>query len=412
MKIIRHISLVLVTVMTLVTMVLLASCSYDEHLDTYDVEVRLSEALDSVSVQLTNGTGHTFSAVTDQSGVVHFTLPAGIYSANASKVSEDGYFRKVCNGSLADIAIGSNTRSISLPVTVTSMQTANPIIIKELYVGGCQMDDGSGKFAKDKCIILYNNSSEAVSLDNVGFGFVEPYNAEASTHSFLNGGKLDYADTDWIPALNGIWYFQEGSTLQPYTEMVVNVHGAIDNTKTYSNSVNYANAAYYCMYDVETASSDGGKYNNTSYYPSPADVIPTSHYLKAVKYGKGNAWPMSQTSPAVLMFRTEGITPKAYGENTANITYPTGKDGNMVYACLKMPRQWVIDAVEVYNTTALASCKKRLTPDLDNGYIPLTSGYGHSLIRKVEKTVNGHAIYQDTNNSTNDFYEADHCSLR
>ncbi len=406
MKVICHIYFCLVAI------ALLTSCNYDEHLDTYNVEVTLSEAVDSVTVSLTNSTGRTFTALTGTDGNAHFSLPAGIYSASASRVTDDGFFRHICNGSLADIAIGSTTTHIALPVTITAMQTSNPIVIKELYIGGCQMDDGSGKFAKDKCIILYNNSSVAVSLDNVGFGFVEPYNAEAPTHSFLNGGKLDYADADWIPALNGIWYFQDGQMLQPYTELVVNVHGAIDNTQTYSNSVNYANSAYYCMYDVEATSSDGGKYSNTLYYPSPADVIPTSHYLKAVKYGKGNAWPMSQTSPAVIMFRTEDITPKAFGENIANIIYPTGKEGNIVYACLRMPRQWVIDAVEIYNATSLASCKKRITPDLDNGYVPLTNGYGHALVRKVEKTVNGHAIYQDTNNSTNDFYEADHCSLR
>ena len=313
----------LVLLLTMLTM--LASCSYDEHLDTYNVEVRLSENIDEVTIKMTNSIGSTFEASTDGDGIARFTLPAGIYSVSASKVSDDEYFRHVCNGALSDVAIGSANTNIMLPVSITTMQTANPILIKELYNGGCQKDDGSGKFAKDKCIIIYNNSSETVSLDNVGFGIVEPYNAEANTHSFLNGGKLDYADADWIPALNGIWYFQPGCTIAPYSELVVNVHGAIDNTPTYSNSINYANAAYYCMYDVEATSSDGGKYNNTMYYPSPADVISTSHYLKAVKYGKGNAWAMSQTSPAVILFRTEGITPKEFGENSANIIYPTGK---------------------------------------------------------------------------------------
>lgn len=60
---------------------------------------------------------------------------------------------------------------------------------------------------------------------------------------------------------------------------------------------------------------------------------------------------MSQTSPAVVLFRTEDITPKSYAEEAANIIYPTGKEGNIVYACLKLPRRWVVDAVEVYNTT-------------------------------------------------------------
>lgn len=406
-----YINTIRLTLIAVITTVL-AACSYDEHLDTYTVEVRLSEAVDSATVQMTNAVGTRFTTTTDATGTARFSLPAGIYSVSASRVSDDGYFRHVCNGSLADVVISSKVATVSLPVNITAMQTSNPIIIKEIYNGGCQKDDGSGKFAIDKCVILYNNSSEAVSLNNVGFGIVEPYNAEAPTHSFLNGGQLDYADSDWIPALNGIWYFRSGNVIEPYSELVVNVHGAIDNTRTYSNSVNYANAAYFCMYDVETTSSDGGKYNNTMYYPSPADVIPTDHYLKAVKYGKGNAWAMSQTSPAVILFRTENVTPKDFGDNSSNIIYPTGREGNIVYACLKVPRQWVIDAVEVYNATALANCKKRLTPDLDNGYATLTGGYGHSVIRKVEKTVNGHAIYQDTNNSTNDFYEANNCSLR
>ena len=389
-----------------------SSCSYDEEQAIYPVEVRLSEAVDSAKVRMTTNTGHVFEAQTDVEGVAQFQLPASIYSVNASKVTDDGYFRHVFNGSLSDIPVGSDNQAVELTVTETVMQTANPILIKEIYCGGCQMNDGSGKFTLDKCIILYNNSSEDVSLNNMGFGIIEPYNAESSAHLFLSGGKLDYADSDWIPAINGIWYFQDGSTISPYSELVVNIQGAIDNTQTYSNSINYANSAYYCMYDVETTSSDGGKYNNTRYYPSPASVIPTSHYLKAVKYGRGNAWSFSQTSPAVVLFKTDGTTPKTFGESTSNLIYPNGKQGNNVYACLKLPRSWIIDAVEVYNATALAQSKKRLTSDLHNGYVAFTSGYGHAVVRKVEKTINGHDVYQDTNNSTNDFYEADHCSLR
>ncbi len=391
---------------------ILSACSYDEHLDTYDVEVRLSEAIESAKVEMTNNIGKSFDAVTDANGIAHFQLPAGIYSVSASKVTEENYFKRICNGSLSDIAIGKSNTDIALPVKVTLMQTSNPILIKEIYCGGCQKNDGSGKFTMDKCIIIYNNSSETVSLDNMGFGIIEPYNAEAPTHSFLSDGKLDYADQDWIPALNGIWYFQNGSTIAPYSELVVNVHGAIDNTKTYNNSINYANKDYYCMYDVESASSDGAKYANTLYYPSPAEVIPTSHYLKAVKYGKGNAWAMSQTSPAVILFQTKDITPREFGEQNSNIIYPKGKEGNIVYACLKVPREWVVDAVEIFNSSSLANCKKRLTPDLDNGSVSMLGGYGHSVIRKVEKQVDGHNVYQDTNNSTNDFYEAETCSLR
>lgn len=393
-----------------VLLLILSSCTYEEGQDTYSVSVRLTQALEDMPVQMTNSLAATFTAMTDESGTARFTLPAGIYAADVSKVVEDGYFRNVYNGSMSDIVIGQGSTDITLPVSETSMQTANPIIIKELYIGGCQKDDASGIFAMDKCMIIYNNSATAVALDNVAIGMVEPYNAEASTHSFLSGGVLAYASEDWIPAINGIWYFQDGQQIAPYSELVINLCGAIDNTLTYSNSVNYARPEYYCTYDVEATSSDGGKYSNTMYYPSPSEVIPVTHYLKAVKYGKGNAWPVSQTAPALVLFKTEGVTPQQFAEG--NIIFPQGKQDDIIYACMKLPRRWVLDAVEVYNANKLAECKKRLTPDLDNGYVALLNGHGHAVVRRIEKTVDGKAVYQDTNNSTNDFYETDNCSLR
>lgn len=402
---------IFVSIMTLLMVCLTQSCTYDEDVSTYEVEVFLSLKEEGISVKMTNQTFTQFTSVTDNQGRAVFELPAGIYSVNVSEVNDDDYFRHIYNASLADIVIGKGYAKVELPVTHTVVQKNNPILIKEVYCGGCQKDDGSGQFYFDKCIILYNNSSESVSLNNVSIGIVEPYNAEASAHNFMSSGALIYAEEDWIPAINGIWTFVEGQTIEAYSELVINVHGAIDNTKTYSQSINYANPDYYCMYDVESTSNDGGKYNNTKYYPSPSEQIPTSHYLKAIKYGQSNAWPMSNASPAIIVFRTEGVSPQQYATQE-NIVYPVGKQGNIVYSCLKVPRSWILDAVEIYNAEALPQSKKRLTPDLDNGYVSFTHGYGHSVIRKIEKTFNGHNIYLDTNNSSKDFYEAESCSLR
>ena len=62
----------LVLLLTMLTM--LASCSYDEHLDTYNVEVRLSENIDEVTIKMTNSIGSTFEASTDGDGIARFTL--------------------------------------------------------------------------------------------------------------------------------------------------------------------------------------------------------------------------------------------------------------------------------------------------------------------------------------------------
>lgn len=400
--------------------VFLVSCDKDDDktIKTYDLTISVNgvEAVfDSCYVMVIDQQSNSISCNLDASGVTTFTVPAGIYEVYLNGTVTDAYCRTIYNASQTGVVVGDKTANlVELTATVTKMQTANPLVIKEVYCGGCQKDDGSGKFTNDKCIILYNNSSLAVSLANVAIGMVEPYNAEAGTHSFLTGGKLTYESDNWIPGINGIWYFNSSAEIAPYSELVVSVNGAIDHTLSYSNSVNYAKPEYYCMYDPEAASSDGGHYNNTSYHPSPSEVIPSDHYLKAIKYGKGNAWPLSQTSPAVFIFKCENNSVEQYVAKEDSLVFPADKQGNLTYACLRVPRAWVLDGVEIFNSDAVPSSKKRMTPDIDNGYVEMKGGFGHSVIRKKDEAASaaaGHDIYVDTNNSSNDFYEADKCSL-
>ena len=214
--------------------------------------------------------------------------------------------------------------------------------------------------------------------------------------------------------------------------------GAIDNTKTYSKSVNYANKDYYTMYDPESG------YNNTSYYPTPADTIPASQYLKAVNFGQANAWPLSQTSPAFFIFQTKGTTPAEYAKNTNNITYAPNKAQTNVNAVLKVPTDWILDGIEVYQDINESKSKKRFGSDVDAGYVKQTIKLGHSVYRNVDaeatKKIEGNAdklvynyqygadpshidaeasmkngakiVYMDTNNSTSDFHERKQFSLR
>lgn len=335
-------------------------------------------------------------------------------------------------------------------VTEEETQTTLPdknvdqIIIKELYNGGCPMDEGTESFHMDKSIILYNNCPQQAVVNNLCFAFATPYNAEAPSNSAIYGtdGKLVYEDEGFMPALNGIWYYPHSLVIEPYSQVVVNVHGAIDNTKTYSQSVNYANKDYYCMYDPESG------YNNTRYYPTPADVIPTSHYLKTVKYGQGNAWALSVRSPALFIFQPRDVTPQSFATNADNLWYAPGEAHDAIHACIKVPNDWIIDAVEVYNGADKENCKKRLTADLDVGYVYLTNQLGHVLYRNVDQEWteslpenagrlvygyslgvgastdpsgidaeasirNGaHIIFQDNNNSSDDFHERQKSSLR
>ena len=335
----------------------------------------------------------------------------------------------------------ADIKDIKYVQEVKEDQNVDQVIIKELYSGGCKKEDGSN-FQYDKCVVLYNNCPQKAVINNLCFGACSPANAQANNKNYGEDGKLTYESEGFIPVWNGLFYFPGALEIEPYSQVVVNVHGAIDNTQTIPNSVNYANADYYAMYDPESG------YNHTGYYPTPSELIPTSHYLKAVRYGLGTGWSLSVSSPALIVFQVKDTTPAEYATNTSNQWYDGGAVGEQVWCCVKVPNEWILDGIEVYAAAFQDGCTKRLTADIDAGYVWLTNYMGHSLYRNVDKEATeslaenagklvynyslgvdnstdpsgidaeasmkkgAHIVYQDTNNSTADFHERQKCSLK
>jgi len=421
--------------------VLTACSDYEEAVNTYELTITLQfpDATeiqkDGIRVEL-KSIGHDalFVDSTNTEGKAHFQITPGIYEASSSATRKQGTNSMlVLNGNSGQIIVETQAQqSATIHLQVSKI---SQMVIKEVYNGGVLKDDGKN-FAYDKSIILYNNSNATVNLDNLCMGIAAPYNSQANNNWYGADGKLVYEKENYIPAIDGIWYFPQTLTVEPYSQIVVCVHGAIDNTLTYPQSVNYANADYYCMYDPESG------YINTSYYPTPSDVIPTSHYLKAIKIGIANAWALSVTSPALFLFQTQGITPREYATNISNMVYTPGAAQTDIYKTVKVPTDWILDGIEVFSAAHTTSNVKRLTPTVDAGYVLLTNQHGHTLYRNVDKEStealpenegllvygyaddpsgidaeaslkNGaHIIYVDTNNSSNDFHEREKCSLR
>jgi len=320
---------------------------------------------------------------------------------------------------------------------------ADQLLIKEIYNGGCQKDDGSGNFHFDKCVIIYNNSPRQVVANNLCLGIAAPYNAEATNRNYDTAtGRLNYESEGFTPVIHTLAYYPHTLVVEPFSQVVVNICGAIDNTKTVSASVNYADPSYYCFYDPEAG------YTHTSYYPAPSELIPTSHYWRGIMLGQGTGWTFSNVSPAVLLFQTVDTTPQDFAHDAANYWFDGGNDGNNIYRCLKVPNDWIIDGVEVFNREKMDACTKRLTAAVDGGYVALTHAYGHSLYRNVDQeltemrpenagklvyayslgvdsstdpsgidaeasiALGAHIYYLDSNNSSADFHERQRCSLR
>ena len=433
-------------IILLTSYILLLSCSEQEtpSVSTGVVAITLTgidDDLSGLDVQLRNiSTGSIFVEETDQQGIATFSVTPGLYEASTSQTrttaGNEYYSYNGTSGQITVMKGQQTSASIAMKRAVISR-----LVIKELYCGGCMADDGITPFFYDKCVILYNNSAETASYDNLCFGIAAPANAQATNNNYTASGSLTYEGEGFTPLWNGIWYFPATLTIEPYSQVVVNIHGAINNTLSYSNSVNYANPDYYCMFDPESG------YNNQRYCPTPSEVMPTSHYLKAAVFGQGNAWPMSNSSPAIVLFQTKDVDPADFAANTANYWYDGGNP-TAIKRCVKVPNGWIIDAIEVFSSDYSTQCVKRLTADIDAGYVWMTNKKGHAIYRNIDRQATealpenedrlvynyalgvddstdpsgidaeasrnkgAHIIYQNTNNASNDFHERQTCSLR
>ena len=422
----------------MMTILSFTACSDDDEEEgykLYSIEVQLQYPEnsgvtpdDGVSVVLKNSVNGTeFTQETNDEGIAKFEVPEGLYEASASDKEVEGVKVLLFNGLNSKVTVDGITTSVTLQM---EMSMGGSVVIKEFYFGGCPKDDGSGRFAMDQYVILYNNSSETLDLSDFAFAMVNPYNATVANKDYVDG-KLFYAEQKVVPAGAAVWYFTDDVKLEGGKQLVVSLNGAINHTVTYSNSVNLSNSEYYCFYDIEN-------FNNPKYYPAPSESIATSHYLKSFKYGLGNAWPLSQLSPAFFIFNPENQDLKAFVDDPKT-THNYG--GNEKMGRKMVPESWVVDGVEVFQAGANNNMK-RLIPSVDAGYINFTNGLGNTIYRNVDKAatealesnkgklVSGYAddpsgidaeasikngariIYMDTNNSTNDFHVRKVSSLR
>ncbi len=417
---------------------------YNDFYQTYTLTIQLNypddyESAENVVISLVNSTnGTSYTDSTDIDGYTSFEVPSGIYEASVSEQRTMSGITYIFTGNesvtVSDTDDNSDVITIDLSVSETTA-----LIIKELYNGGCPKDDGSGTFYRGQYVLIYNNSEASVSVDNLCLGVAYPYNSN-STNYFYQDGELSFVAEGWMPAAMGIWYVPNGISLDPGEEIVIAINSAIDNTVTYSQAINFANADYYTTYDIDV-------FDHELYYPAPSSLIPTSHYLSAVKYSTGSAWSVSYSSPAFFIFMTDGETPEEFASNADNLGYYNGLS-TQVYS--KVPIEWVIDGIEVYRQGY--DNQKRLPSTIDAGYVTLTNTYGYSLYRNVDQeatealeenegkivyeysggtteiddgstdpsgidaeasVANGaRIIYSDTNSSTNDFHQRAKASLR
>ena len=342
-------------------------------------------------------TGNRYVSQTAADGTATFTLPNGLYRVTLS--GRDG--SNVFNASADKVVISGRDHTLALTLSISK---AGSIVIKELYCGGCKKFPQEGDYQADQYIILHNNDYQVQYLDGICFGTLSPYNSTGANPWISDGGQLP----EFIPLIQAVWQFPgdgDDFPLQPGEDAVLCLRGAIDHAAQFPLSVNLNRPDYFVCYNSTY-------FDNTKFHPAPGNLISQDRYLDVViKTGKANAYTMSISSPAVVIFRAEGITIQEYVLIPENVT-PV--PGNAVDNVVKVPYEWVLDAMEVFDGRS-ASNQKRLAASADAGYVSLSDTFlGHTLMRRVDEEATalaGYEILADTNNSLNDFYETEKQSL-
>ena len=329
------------------------------------------------------------------------------------------------------------------PGSPTIEPTEGQVIVKEINVGGSvKASTGKGAYTGCKGIILYNNGGKAVTLSNFGIAFCAPMNANVENKNIVDG-KLYFEAEGWIPALQGLWYYPGSVTIEPYSDLVIALTSAIDHTQTTDG------ALLFDLSNADMACYDLAVFNNKDQYEAPAKVT-EDKWLKGFKYSTANAWPVSMLCPALYIFSAPAtVTLSEWLADEANAAYVNGDTKQAVAnKSAKIPMEWVVDGIELFQTTSVEKSTKRLPTSIDAGYGLYNSGKCYSAYRNVDEkaTINlpGNAdklvynydqgaegttdpsgidaaasikngakiVYLDTNNSTADFHIRKEWSLK
>ena len=400
-------------ILYILTLILAASCArtenpYQGSLHQLSVTAQYPAGYEGFDLQGSDAlveeinTGSRYAALTDASGSFALTLPDGIYRVNISGRSGSDVF----NGTADKVVISGADLDLTLPL---SYSKAGSIVIKEIYCGGCKKLPQEGNYQGDQYFILHNNDYNVQYLDSLCFGTLSPNNATASNPWVSKDPATgESIFPDFLPIIQAVWQFPgdgDDFPLYPGEDAVICLRGAIDHSQQYPLSVNLNKSDYFVCYNLTY-------FWNTAYHPAPGDQISDERIIDVViKTGQANAYTFSLSSPTLVLWKAKGMTIQEFVAIPDNITPVPGSSVDNV---VKIPYEWVYDAVEVFDARS-ANNTKRLGPSLDAGYVLQTDVYlGRSLMRYVDKeasAASGYEVLTDTNNSLNDFYESEKQSL-
>lgn len=365
-----------------------SSCEMKEpDFNSYSVELKIefSEEVpvafrDSAKVVLSNLTkNYSLTKYSASTGEVNFdNIEPGFYSATVvHSFSESGTAFYLNGLKLIDV-FSPISDTINLIISKT-----NAFVIKEYYYSGCLTPAGK-QYTSDQFVEIYNNSSLMQYADGISLVEHESYSIEDYYFSFLK---------DTIVA-RMIWTIPGEGTdvpVPPGTSIVLARDGINHQDDSLGNPLSPVNLMY-ADFEFWVESETGGDVDA----PFAANLIEdlfTYRGSDIVFHTRGGS------AIAIALIPVDAEARKTFIKNNL-IT----KELTSTRYYGKVPNEYILDAVEVTWDEAHA-IYKRFPIELDAGYtyVPAGAKSGLCVRRKVKEIIDGRVVYQDTNNSTEDF---------
>ena len=314
----------------------------------------------------------------------------GIYTVSISGESTINGFTYMFNGNLSNVNVVEEGKTMNLEMAAAK---SGSILFKEIYYSGSKIN-GKTSYFRDQYYELNNNSNMVQYLDGLCIGNLIPVNATSTKYTW------DRPDADKYVYFESIWqvpFDRENPDNKKYPlqpgESVILAQMALDHTgaKFNPDSPVDLSGAEFEFYLKTTANT----------FDNDAHNMVAAFWKKAASVAQ---WMPTINGPAVAIFYPdEQMSALMYDPNYEQLYSSTWVIGNKTSNGKDVFIDCIVDAVELMlNETKIT--QKRMPAILDAGAAWTGGTYNaKSVGRKVKEVVNGRNIYQDTNNSIEDF---------
>ncbi|MGV3539879.1 MAG: DUF4876 domain-containing protein [Rufibacter sp.] len=394
---------------------------------SFDVTVKYSsayanQAAANVTVKALNVDSKiTTEVATNAAGIARFeNLPVGIYDISVSQTYSPAQFLDFAGQTVGNDVVFNATLT-NQTINITSARNfelelkSSPIgslLLKQIYYAGSHTRDGAS--FRDQFIEIYNNSDQVQYADGLCFAQLLGNNSSTIANPrpayLLENGQFDWSKSIGMPSnlnANADYVYTKsllqipGSGTQYPIEpgqSILIAQNALNHKAPYTNQAGTVITPNDPGLTVDLSNANFEAFYNEG-FNSDIDN-PAVPNLTLIQYFGNDMLLDNPGRDAYVLIRKEsGIAslPKYPAPDKTSVTSTT----TLHY---QVPKAWVLDAVEIQQSPTKLIPKK-LTDELDAGYtfVPSGSYSSQSVIRKVNKTIGGRNILQDTNNSTNDF---------